>query len=144
MLPVRVARRALDWPRLGFDDAIDLFGRFFDGGETTGMLPYQVDVREDENSIYVEADMPGLTKDDIDVTLEDGILTIAGEKKTHNEEDKGGYHVRERRYGKFSRSFRLPETASETIDASLKDGVLTIKLAKREEVKPRKIDVNVG
>ena len=91
------------------------------------------------------AELAGLTKDDIEVSLEDGVLTISGEKKDDRTEETEGYHLRERRHGKFSRSFRLPaEVNPEKINAHLKDGVLTVTLDKAEVVKPRKIDVKAG
>lgn len=145
MLPVRMTRRSLGWPN-GLDlieglhrDFDSLLGRVFTQGEA---LPYAVDVREDENHFYVEAEMPGLTKDDIEVTLENGVLTISGEKKTSVDEQKENFHLRERRYGRFTRAFTLPSAVDESkVNAVLKDGILTVTLDKREEVKPRKIAV---
>jgi HSP20 family protein len=117
-------------------------GESWDGGE---FLPYNVDVREDEGHYYVEAEMPGLGKDDIQITVENGVLTIAGEKKASNDQQKGDFHIRERRYGKFLRQFTLPSAVDEEkVNAVLKDGILTITLDKREEVKPKKISVNAG
>jgi len=139
----------LGWPT-GFDALSDLqrdfdrlVGRVFgDGGESI-YLPYNVDIREDENHFYVAAEMPGMKKDDIDVTLEAGVLTISGEKKLETAHEKSDWHIQERRYGKFSRSFTLPSAVDETkVNATLKDGVLTITLDKREEVKPKKIAVS--
>ncbi len=105
-------------------------------------MGYRVDVREDAEHIYVEAELPGLTKEDIEITLEDGVLTIAGEKKIENEEEREGYEVRERRYGKFSRTFELPSVVDEgKVRANLKDGVLLVTLDKREEVRPKRIEV---
>lgn len=146
MLPVRVVRRALGWPN--GSDMLDSLHRDFDSlighvltqGDSFG---YPVDVREDANHYYVEAEMPGLTKDDIEVTLENGVLTVGGEKKYSRDEEKENYHMRERRFGRFARSFTLPSAVDEgKVNAILKDGILTITLDKREEVKPRKISVN--
>jgi len=121
-------------------DFDSLLGRVFTQGESFG---YPVDVREDESHYYVEAEMPGLNKDDIEVTLENGVLTIAGEKKSTLDEQKENFHMRERRFGRFARSFSLPSAVDEgKVNATLKDGILTITLDKREEVKPRKIAVN--
>lgn len=142
-------RGALGWPT-GFDalaelqrDFDRLVGRVFgDGGENI-YLPYNVDIREDEDHFYVSAEMPGMKKDDIEVTLEAGVLTISGEKKMESQHEKCDWHIQERRYGKFSRSFTLPSAVDESkVNATLKDGVLTITLDKREDVKPKKIAVS--
>ena len=141
----------MDWPT-GVD-VVDRLHRDFDrlvdrviGDSWTGqMLPYNVDVREDEGHYYVEAEMPGLSKDDIQITVENGLLTIAGEKKASSDETKGNLHIQERRYGKFSRQFTLPSAVDEEkVNATLKDGILTITLDKREEVKPKRITVSPG
>lgn len=105
---------------------------------------YKVDVHEDGDHVYVEAELPGLTKDEIDITLENGIMTIRGEKKSNTEKRDQNYHMRERLYGKFSRSFQLPTTVDDAkVEATLEDGVLKVLLHKREEVKPKRIEVNV-
>ncbi|GAB4195812.1 MAG: Hsp20/alpha crystallin family protein [Phycisphaeraceae bacterium] len=101
---------------------------------------YPVDIREDEDSIIVEAELPGFKKEDINVTLEQGVLSISAERKT--EETKGETHLNERCYRRIARSFKLPVPVDENkVEAKLSDGILTLKLAKREEVKPRKIEV---
>jgi HSP20 family protein len=105
----------------------------------------EVDVREDDDHFYFVAELPGLNKDDVEVTLEDGVLTISGEKKDDRKEEKNGYHLRERRHGKFSRSFRLPtEVDPNKVGAQLKDGLLTVTLHKAEAIKPRTIEVKAG
>ncbi|MCH8854646.1 MAG: Hsp20/alpha crystallin family protein [Planctomycetes bacterium] len=119
-----------------------LIGDVWGGCPVPASLGYRVDVREDAEHVYVEAELPGLTKEDIEITLEDGVLTIAGEKKIENEEEREGYQVRERRYGRFSRRFELPSVVDEgKVRANLKDGVLLVTLDKREEVKPKRIEV---
>jgi HSP20 family protein len=139
--PMEAAQRELD----------SALGRFFGigGRETNGsggyLAPYAVDVREDADHIYVEAEMPGFKKDEIDVTLENQTLTIAAERREESGKDakKGEHLLRERRYTRFLRSFTLPPTVDEqTVNAKLADGVLTITLNKREETKPRKISVS--
>ena len=146
-LPTRVAR-SLDMP---FDnvqrDFDTLMNRLFNGRENTGFAPYGVDVREDPDHIYVDAELPGFSKDDVDITLENSTLTISAERKTEqkNENKPGGdeYLLNERRYTRFLRSFTLPPTVNEsTVKASLDSGVLHITLDKREETKPRKIKVS--
>ena len=102
-----------------------------------------VDVREDENHLYVEADLPGYNKEQIDVTLENHTLTISARKdEKTNEVKKGEWHIRERRQQSVQRSFTLPNHISDQkVDAKLADGVLKVVLDKREETKPRKIPV---
>ena len=129
--------------------ALDRMARWFDNelwaGEPTGTIVPSVDVREDEKHFTFVAELPGLTKDDVDVTVENGVLTIKGEKKGENEEKNDSYHVRERYYGRFARSFRLPEQVdSEKIDATLKDGLLTVTLEKSEAILPKKIAVKTS
>ena len=118
------------------------FGGLFEGALPARTPTFTVDVRQEGEDLVMEADVPGLSQDDIEITYENGILTIAGEAKSGADEKKGGYHLRERRWGKFSRSFRLPETADgERVSAALKDGVLTLRIPTREEAKPRRIPV---
>jgi len=123
-----------------FDTAIS---RIFGGGDGGQIRwsPFGVDVREDADHIYVEAELPGFKKDDVDITLENQTLTISAERKETSEK-KGDYLLNERRYQRFLRSFTLPPTVDEKkVDAKLNDGVLSITLNKREETKPRKIQV---
>ncbi|MCC7205563.1 MAG: Hsp20/alpha crystallin family protein [Phycisphaeraceae bacterium] len=101
---------------------------------------YPVDIREDAEHLYVEAEMPGFKRDEVQVTLENGVLTIQGQRKV--EETQGDSHLRERRFTRVARSFTLPNTVDESkVDAKLENGVLQLTLSKREEVKPRKIEV---
>jgi HSP20 family protein len=110
------------------------------GGESELIGAYPVDIREDEDHIFVDAEMPGFKKDEVDVTLEAGVLTITGERKL--EEVKGEKHLTERRFTRVQRSFSLPSSVDDAkVEAALTDGVLHITLNKREEVKPRKITV---
>ena len=129
-------------------DAFDRITRLFEDGGASSAGPAvgcNVDVREDEGHYYFVAELPGLSKDEIDITLEDGVLTISGEKKNEHAEEKNGYHLRERGYGKFSRSFRLPtEVNPDKVGAHLKDGLLTLTLDKAEQIKPKKIEVKAG
>ena len=134
----------------------NLLGRFFGGrGEAIGMEfgMYPVDVREDADHLYIEAELPGFRKEDVDITFENQMLTIAAQRDEqgkeekvdgkHGDGDKGDILLHERRYTKFLRSFTLPPTVStEKVEAKLHDGVLHITLEKREESKPRKIQVS--
>src|SRR5581483_774435 len=153
--PMEIAQREFD----------SMLGRWLGGREqtSTGFAPYAVDVREDADHIYVEAELPGFNKDDVDITLENQTLTITAERSEHRDEPqqqqqasgkkgsqqvtegkpKGDYLLRERRYSRFQRSFTLPPTVDEqTVNAKLDNGVLIVTLNKREETKPRKISVS--
>ncbi len=106
--------------------------------ELTGAYP--VDIREDENAVYVDAEVPGFKKDQINVTLEQGVLTIDAERKA--EDTQGQKHLTERRFTRLSRSFSLPTTVDESkVNATLQDGVLHLTIEKTPEVKPRKIEI---
>ncbi len=122
-----------------------VLGRYMDesGASDVGWAPYGVDVHEDGDHFYVDAELPGFNQDDIDVTLENGVLTIRAQRKST--EKKGEpLHV-ERRWAQFQRSFTLPTQVNESnVQAALHNGVLTITLDKREEVKPRRIQVKAG
>jgi HSP20 family protein len=101
-----------------------------------------VDIKEESERFVIHADIPGVKPEDIDVSMEDGVLTIKGEKKTEAKTEKENYKRVERTYGSFYRRFSLPDTAdSEAISAKSKHGVLEIVIPKREAVKPKKISV---
>ena len=102
-----------------------------------------VDIREDANSYLIRADIPGVNATDIEVTLEHGVLTIAGERKNEAETSEEGYRRIERFHGRFVRSFALPDTAdADKVNAKVKDGVLEVVINKKETSKPRKIAVH--
>lgn len=101
-----------------------------------------VDVHEDAESLVLRAELPGVKREDIDVSVDSNILTLKGERKLEKEEQGRRYHRIERAYGTFVRQFQLPSNVdSSSIDANLADGVLTLRLGKKQELKPRKIDV---
>lgn len=102
-----------------------------------------VDVFETVDHEYVlKAELPDMKRDDINVTFENGVLTLTGERKTDFDTNQGTYHRSERAYGRFSRSFTLPATVdANRIHASYKDGVLTIRVPQREEARPKQITV---
>ena len=101
-----------------------------------------LDVRETEATFAVTVDLPGLEPNQMEVTFEDGLLTIRGQREFTKEVDEEQYHRIERSYGSFARSVRLPRTAdAEKIEASFDKGVLTVEVPKREEAKPRAIEV---
>ncbi|MDC4204941.1 MAG: Hsp20/alpha crystallin family protein [Candidatus Manganitrophus sp.] len=103
-----------------------------------------VDVYEDAEAIQLKAELPGMEMKEIEVRIENNALEIRGEKKIEQTEKKENYHRIERVFGRFSRSFRLPNTvAQDKIKAKYDRGILTITLPKREETKPRSITVQV-
>jgi len=103
-----------------------------------------VDIIENNDQFILKAEIPGMTKDDVKITLENNVLTIRGEKKNESEKKEGDYHRIERSYGSFERSFSVPGTIKvNEIDAQYKDGVLTLTLPKAEEAKPKSIEVKV-
>jgi HSP20 family protein len=144
-LPTRVHRAIAEFP---FDavpaDFETTLNRFF-GRQAEGFAPYAVDVREDADHLYVEAELPGYKKDQIDVTLENSTLTISADRTEERKENgkSGELLLNERRHTRFLRSFTLPPTVDgSTVDAKLNDGLLTVTLNKRQESKPRKIAVS--
>ena len=120
---------------------------FRDFGFTTGntWVP-PVDIYQTgEHELVLKAELPDLTREDIDITVENFVLTIKGEKKASTEVKDEQYHHIERRYGSFSRSFSLPQTVDPSkVSADYKNGVLTVKIPLREEAKPRSIKVDVA
>lgn len=121
--------------------------RFFSNEETlSGNWSPRVDIYEDQNSIVVEADLPGLQPGDFKLSIENFKLTLSGERKFEKDvKSDDGWHRIERSYGSFTRSFALPNTVNvEAVNAEFRDGVLRVTLPKREEVKARQIDVRVN
>lgn len=103
-----------------------------------------VDVYEDQEGITLTAELPGLAVEDIDLRVENDTLTLKGERKLEREDKREGYRRVERSYGTFSRSFSLPDTVdTERIKAESKNGVLKVFLPRREETKPRQIQVKI-
>jgi HSP20 family protein len=101
-----------------------------------------VDIKESDNAFTIIADIPGVDPKDIEVHMENGMLTIKGERETEKKEEQEGYKRVERSYGSFYRRFTMPDTAnSEKIGAKSKNGVLEITIPKHEKVQPRKIAV---
>lgn len=102
-----------------------------------------VNTREEEKAYIIEADLPGVDKESIKIDLHGNVLTISGERKDEREEDKEGYHLKESFFGKFQRSFTLPEDVdSDKIDAKNKNGVLTITLPKAPPKDKKQISVS--
>ena len=107
----------------------------------TDWLP-AVDIKEEEECYLLRADLPGVDSADIDVTMEDGILTISGHREAESEEKDASYSRFERISGSFLRRFTLPDTANgDEIEAHTRNGVLEVKIAKQAKLQPRKIQV---
>jgi HSP20 family protein len=137
-------RPGLVWPTFGRLSGLqDELDRLFES-PLTGWAP-ALDVQEDKDKFTVHVELPGLKREDIEVSLQEGALVISGERKSEKIEEGAEIHRQERFYGKFQRALTLPEpVAADAVKADYKDGVLTVTLPKTEESKPRKIDVSVN
>jgi HSP20 family protein len=114
------------------------------GARGQGFVP-ALDLSETKDGYLVEAAVPGLKPEDLEITLENNVLTIKGETRKESEDKQRNYHRVERRFGSFQRSITLPNTVkADAIKAELEQGVLKLEIPKAEEVKPRKIAVSVG
>lgn len=124
----------------------DAYGRSDEGLLTSGSWVPPVDIFQNgDHELVLKAELPDMSREDIDITVDNGTLTIKGEKKFSQDVKEDEYHRIERRYGTFSRSFSLPQTVDTTkVAAEYKNGVLTVRLPLREEAKPRQIKVDVA
>ncbi|MDK8462438.1 Hsp20/alpha crystallin family protein [Marinobacter sp. SS13-12] len=138
-----------------FDDLMNRYNRLFGlargNGEREGKDLFSrsdwapaVDIKETPEAFNIEAELPGMSKDDVKVTVQDGVLSIQGERKHEEETDDKKHHRIERFYGSFLRRFTLPENVDEnSIRANFKDGVLSLTLTKAEPAEPKAIEVDV-
>ena len=122
-----------------------LFTPFFPG---PGTQEYKwrpsADISETDDGFEVRAELPGVTKDDVHISVKDDLLTIKGEKRQEKTDDSKDFHRVERSYGSFERRFSLPPKVEvDSIKAEFKDGVLTLSIPKPEEVKPKEIPINL-
>ena len=116
----------------------------FSSGSPTWVPPVDI-FQTGDHELVLKAELPDMTREDIDITVENFVLTIKGEKKLSSEVNEEQFHHVERRYGAFSRSFSLPSTVDAAkVSAEYRNGVLTIKLPLRDEAKPRQIKVDVA
>ncbi|MGH9332443.1 MAG: Hsp20/alpha crystallin family protein [Vicinamibacteria bacterium] len=116
-----------------------------DQNDFLGSWSPAVDIYDKGGEVVIHADLPGMKKEDIDVRVENNVLTIRGKKEQKEEVKEEGYFRTERTYGSFSRSFSLPNTVEVgKIGAEYKDGVLTLSLPKAEEAKPRHVEVKIS
>jgi HSP20 family protein len=123
-----------------------MFDEFFDGDEDATVIRWRpaVDIEESDNEFTVSAELPGMTKDDIELTIKDNVLTLKGEKKTQSEKKDGDVYLSERCFGSFQRTFNLSNRVDPgKVKAEFKDGILTIHMPKVEEAKPKAVEIAV-
>ena len=137
--------------RPSFGNMYDQFNRLFDlafptrAAESFGDWSPALDAMEDNDKYVVSLEVPGLKKEDINVSVHDGVLTVSGERKSEHDIKDATMHRTERYYGKFSRSVSLPaQVRADKVAATYKDGILTVQLPKAEEAKPKNIEVKVS
>jgi HSP20 family protein len=115
---------------------------FFQGRNRPADFAPMVDVHEDEDALVLRADLPGVNREDIEIQVDANVLTLKGERKLEQENDRRRYHRVERSYGSFVRQWQIPTNIDASkVDASFENGILTLKLPKKEEQKPRKIEI---
>jgi len=131
--------------RKGFEILNTIMGNLDTAREESAIASFipAVNTRVDDDAYYIELDLPGVKKNDIEITTEDNILTVSGERKMREELQEDDYYKVESRYGKFSRSFTLPEDADvENIHAEMKNGVLEVVIPKRKDIhQVKKIEI---
>src|SRR3954466_7305718 len=127
-----------------FNTVFDAPAQGNNGGTLRRWMP-AMDLVETESHFVLRADLPGLSESDVNIEVEDRVLTISGERKSEHETTKEGYHRVERAFGTFSRSLTLPEGINpEAVEANFDRGVLEVRIPKPEERKPRKVSIGVG
>ena len=141
--PFRNAASLQDRINRMFDDTFSRMDTNL-GDSAIGAWKPAVDIYETEEAIVIEAELPGMKKDDVNVEVNDNVLSIKGERSQESEDRGENYYRRERVSGKFYRAFNLPmEVNIEKITAKFKDGILTLEVPKPEEKKPKKINVTL-
>jgi HSP20 family protein len=122
--------------------SISLPRSFDDEGIARGAWNPSVDIYENKDQIVLEAELPGMNREDFELTIENNVITLRGERKFEKKEETDNYHRVERAYGAFTRSFTLPQTVTaEGATADYKNGVLRVVLPKREETKAQRIEI---
>jgi HSP20 family protein len=115
---------------------------FGDEGIARGAWNPSVDIYENKDQIVLEAELPGMNREDFDLSIENNVITLRGERRFEKKEESDNYHRVERSYGSFTRSFTLPQTVTaEGASAEYRNGVLRVTLPKREEIKARRIEI---
>ena len=137
-------------PFADFRRADEVFNRFFRGAPSGVSQPaerrgFPMDVIQEGDDLIIQASIPGVSPDEIGVTIEDGLLTIEGETASESEKREGEYLLRERRSGRFRRALRLPNSVdADKASPTYENGVLTIALPKRKEKKARRLEIKTG
>jgi HSP20 family protein len=126
-----------------------LFDRFFDnragGNGTVRRWIPAMDLVESEDQIVLRADLPGMSEEDVEIEIKDGVLTVSGERKAEHERKGEGFHRVERAFGRFSRSLTLPKgVVADHVTAGFDNGVLEVKVPKPEETKPTRVQIGAG
>lgn len=127
-----------------------VFDRFFDAKSTSGngaarrWIP-SMDLVESEEELILRADLPGMTRDDVNIEIKDGVLTISGERRAEHQDRAEGFHRVERAFGSFSRSLSLPDGIDAgKVEADFKDGVLEVRVPKPEQSQPTRVQIGSG
>lgn len=140
--------KVVRWTPMNPVNLMNEFDRLFERPFTRTSSPawnVALDVAEKDDNYVIKATVPGISPDDMDIVLEDDVLTLKGEIKSDEEIEEAQYHVRERRYGSFSRSIRFPTAVnSEAVEATYTNGILTLTVPKAEAVKPKRITINAS
>jgi HSP20 family protein len=134
-----------------FNKLFNIFGKRIGTGDSDSEDEYEnavwmplTDIKEDKDNYFVMLDLPGVAKNDVKVSYADGQLSISGERKQEKENKDSKYHRVERVYGRYYRSFTLPQQVKEDkIEAEFKDGQLTVKVPKAEEAKPKELEIKI-
>jgi HSP20 family protein len=129
------------------DEVERVFRQVFGDGGTSpaGAFSPALDVEETEEGFTLHVELPSVAPDDVDVSIEENVLTIAGERRFYHDRDAEGFRRIERHFGRFHRAVRLPDRVDAAgVDATYKDGLLTIRVPKAEDAKPRRIQIQAG
>jgi HSP20 family protein len=124
-----------------------LFDRFFDGRGPNGSRRWipAMDLVETEDALVLRGDLPGMSRDDVEIEIKDNVLTVSGERRADNEEKGEGYHRVERSFGSFSRSLSLPRGIDpDRVDAEFENGVLEVRIPKPAEAQPTRVEIGNG
>lgn len=136
--------RSFDMPEVPrqFSDLMnEFFNESIEQRERSGFTP-DVNVREDDTHFYIEVSLPGISKEDLKINLDDNTLHISGERRRENKEENVKYHLVESAYGRFERAFNLPENVDQdSINAEFKDGILTLSIEKKQKKVSKEISV---
>ena len=122
-----------------------VFDAFFGNGAPRRRWVPAMDLVETDDNLVLRADLPGLSRDDVEIEIKDGVLTVSGERKAEHEEKSEGFYRVERTFGRFSRSLSLPEGIdADRVAADVEDGVLEVRIPKPEARKPHRVEIGAG